>query len=72
MKLKAIVIMAIKGNPELRKGVREALGVSNSTMTRLLQDNDDDLTKAASLRVIRETLSLTDAEILEEDIVEQN
>jgi|GEM_PF-1388124 len=66
MKLKAIVIMAIKGNSELRKRLRETLGISNPTMTRLLQDNDDDLTKAAALKVIREELGITDSEILEE------
>jgi DNA-binding Xre family transcriptional regulator len=65
MKLKAIVIMAIKGNSDLRKNIREALGVSNSTMTRLLQENDDDLTKAAALEIIREELKLEDSEILE-------
>lgn len=65
MKLKAIVIMAIKGNSDLRKNIREALGVSNSTMTRLLQENDDDLTKAAALEIIREELKMEDSEILE-------
>lgn len=57
--------MAIKGNPQLRKDLREVLGVSNPTMTRLLQDNDDDLTKAASLEVLQKTLNLTNEEILD-------
>ena len=65
--------MAIKGNPDLRKRLRETLGISNPTMTRLLHNNHDDLTKAASLKVIREELNLTDSDILEEmDTVSQN
>lgn len=67
MKLKPIVIMAIKGNPALRLKLREVLKVSNPTMTRLLQDNDDDLTKAASLEVLRKELNYTDEQILDRE-----
>ena len=67
MKLKPVIIMAIKGNPVLRQKIREVLGISNPTMTRLLQDNDDDLTKAASLEVIRKELNYTDDQILERE-----
>lgn len=64
MKLKELVLSAIKGNPALRQRIREALGVSNPTMTRLLKENDDDLTKASALQVIREEFGLSDGEIL--------
>lgn len=65
MKLKQFVIWAIKGNPSLRHEIRGVLGVSNPTMTRLLQDNDDDLTKAASLEVLRNRLDLPDEILLD-------
>lgn len=66
MKIKKIVLMAIKGNSSTRKRIKEVLGVSEPTLYRILTENDDDLTKAAVLKVIREDLNLTDAEILEE------
>lgn len=69
MKLKQYIIWAIKGNSGLRHELRVALGVSNPTMTRLLQDNDDDLTKAASLEVLRKRLDLTDEMILDKEPV---
>lgn len=59
--------MAIKGNKDLRRRIKDALGISEPTLYRLLNENDDDLTKAAALKVIREDLDLTDAEILEEE-----
>jgi hypothetical protein len=65
MKIRPLVLWAIKGNPDLRFKVRNALGISNPTMTRLLQSNSDDLTKASSLEVLREELKLTNEEILE-------
>lgn len=66
MKIKKIVLMAIKGNKGTRKRIRQALGISEPTMYRLLTENDEDLTKAAALRIIREDLNLTDEEILED------
>lgn len=58
--------MAIKGNKDIRRKLKEALDISEPTMYRLLNENNDDLTKAAALSVIRRELNLTDAEILEE------
>lgn len=66
MKLKKVVLMAIHGNTDLRRKVQEVLGISAPTMVKKLQENDDDFTKAAALKVIREELGLTDSEILEE------
>lgn len=65
MKLKQFVIWAIKGNSRLRHELRGVLGISNPTMTRVLQDNDDDLTKAASLEVLRNRLDLPDEILLD-------
>lgn len=68
MKIKKLVLMAIRGNTELRKKIKVALGnVSEPTLWQKFTDNDDDLTKAAVLKVIREDLNLTDSEILEEE-----
>lgn len=58
--------MAIRGNKDLRRRIKQALDISEPTLYRLMTENDDDLTKAAALKVIREDLNLTDAEILEE------
>lgn len=66
MKIRKIVLMAIKGNKDLRRRIKEVLDISEPTLYRLLTENDDDLTKAAALKVIREDLNLTDSEILEE------
>ncbi len=66
MKIKNLVLMAIRGNTDLRQKIKEALDISEPTLYRLLSNNHDDLTKAASLKVIREELGLADSEILEE------
>jgi len=71
MKLTKLVLSAIKGDSDLRLKVRTALGVSNPTMTRLLRENDDDLTKAAAMQVIREETGLSDDQILEQDTVSE-
>lgn len=72
MKLKELILMAIRGNSDLRHKIKDALGISNPTMTRLLKENDDDLTKAASLDVIRRELNLTDEQILDKELVQQS
>lgn len=67
MKLKKLVLMAIRGNTDLRRKIKEVLDISEPTLYRLLSENDDDLTKAAALKVIREDLNITsDDELLEE------
>jgi hypothetical protein len=67
MKIRKIVLMAIKGDKNTRRRLKETLNISEPTLYRLLNENDDDLTKAAALKVIREDLNLTDEEILEEE-----
>jgi hypothetical protein len=67
MKLSKLVLSAIRGNSDLRYKVRTAIGVSNPTMTRLLRENDDDLTKAAVLAVIREELGVSEDQMFEKE-----
>ena len=53
--------------PAIRRRLMEALGdVAESTIYRYISANDDNLTKAAALKVIREETGLIDEEILEE------
>lgn len=66
MKIKKLVLMAIKGNTECRRRIKEVLDISEPTLHRYLTQDCDDLTKAAALKVIREELGLDDSEILEE------
>lgn len=58
--------MAIRGNTDLRRKIKEALDISEPTFQRYITDNSDDLTKASCMKVIRDELGLTDAELLEE------
>lgn len=68
MKIKKLVLMAIRGNPSLRSRIKDALDVSEPTLRRLLAENNDDLTKAAVLKLIREDLEIKDEEILELEV----
>lgn len=67
MKIRKLVLMAIRGNTYLRRRIKEALDISEPTFQRYISENSDDLTKAACLKVIREDLGLEDSEILEEE-----
>lgn len=67
MRLSRIAILAVKGScPGIIEKLAEAIGVSNPTVYQYIRENNDELTKAAALKVIREETGLTDAEILEE------
>lgn len=66
MKLSHIAILALKGtDADFRKRLAEVLGVSEPTIYRYINNNDDTLTKAAALQLIREVTGLTDDQILE-------
>jgi len=67
MKLSEIALQRIKDSKSLPKKLREALGVSQPTFWRYVNNNSDELTKAAALKVIREETGLTDDQILEEN-----
>lgn len=66
MKLSKIVLLAMKGSKELRDQLATELDVSITTVNRWVADNDDNLTKAAALQIIREKTGLEDSQILEE------
>ena len=71
MKLSNIAILAIRGmDVEFKKGLAKALRVSDQTMYRYLASNDDSLTKAASLELIREITGLSDEQILERESID--
>ncbi len=65
MKIKKSVLARLD-NPRGHALVMLTLEVSHSTARDYIQNNKDDLTKAAMLRVIREEFKLTDKDILEE------
>lgn len=67
MRLSRIATLAIKGaSPDIVKKLAEALNVSEPSIYKYIRDKDDDnLTKAAALKVIREETGLTDEQILE-------
>lgn len=71
MKIRKLVLMAIRGNTELRRRIKEALDISEPTFNRYITENSDELTKAAVLKVIREGLEISDSEILEEETEEK-
>jgi hypothetical protein len=67
MKLTKLALTEIN-TPAIRRKLMEVLGdVAESTIYRYINKNDDTLTKAAALKVIREETGLSDAEILEEE-----
>jgi hypothetical protein len=70
MKLSELALQKIMDSKSLPKKLREALGVSRVTMWKYINDNHENLTKAAALKVIREETGLNDDQILEESPVE--
>lgn len=72
MRLSKIAILAVRGaSPGIIKRLAEAIGVSEPSVYRFINDNDDNLTKAAAIKVIREETGLTDDQILEEEKTEE-
>jgi hypothetical protein len=66
MKLSKAAILALRGmDREAKQRIADSVGVALSTVFRWIQDEDDNLTKAAPLQVIREITGLSDLEILE-------
>ena len=67
MRLSKIAILAVKGaSPSIVKKLAEAIGVSEASVYRFINDNDDNLTKAAALKIIESETGLTRDQILEE------
>jgi hypothetical protein len=71
MKLTKLALHKIN-TKDIRPRLAIALGKSESTIFRYIANNDEDLTKAAALMVIRKETGLTDSEILEECIVKDH
>lgn len=66
MRLTNLVLMALKGSDRtVKEKIADALEVSISSVYRMINNNSDDLTKAASLKVIRDELGVSDEEIME-------
>ena len=51
--------------PLIRRRLMDALGCTEFTIARYIQKNSDNLTKAASMEIIREATGMTDDEILQ-------
>lgn len=68
MKLSKVAILALKGTDVgFRERLAKSIGVSLPTLYRYIVENDDTLTKAAGLEMIREITGLSDNEILERE-----
>lgn len=67
MQLSNIAILALRGcGRDVKQKMADAAKVTIHAIYRWINDNDDNLTKASVLKVIREELGLTDDQILEE------
>lgn len=64
MKLTADALKLIN-NKRTRARLALALDKSDQTIIRYIDDNDDNLTKAAALEIIRQDTKMTDEAILE-------
>ena len=64
MKLSQKALKAIN-TPTVRRRLMDVLGCTEFTVSRYIQKNNDNLTKAAAMQVIREVTGLPDSEILE-------
>lgn len=67
MILKATVLATLRNHKRAKNRLASELDKSSYTIERWIRDNDESLTLAASLRIIREELGLTDSEILQEE-----
>ena len=68
MKLTALALKKIK-EPKVRMQIALALGVTDRSIINYIKRNDDELTKAAALEVIRKETGLSDDQILVKEIV---
>lgn len=57
--------MGNRANKRLRTRIAMVLGVTDGSVRRWIDENSDNLTKAASLDIIRDELKLTDEQILD-------
>lgn len=72
MRLSKIGLLAVKGaSPDIIQKLADALNREKSTVYEYVSTNDDMLTKAAALKVIREETGLSDDQILEQEPVNE-
>ncbi|OQP43610.1 hypothetical protein A4H97_33840 [Niastella yeongjuensis] len=71
MKLSQKALKAIN-NPVTRRRLMDGLDCTEFTISRYIQKNSDNLTKAAAMQVIREVTGWPDNEILEEAVIKIN
>lgn len=68
MQLSHIALIAVRGlMPGIIPKLMSALDTSEATIYRYVDNNSDNLTKAAALKVIREETGLKDEQILTEE-----
>lgn len=72
MQLSHIAILAIRGHKTIKGMLSEELGVSPSSIYKWIQDNDDNLTKAAAMAVIKRETGLTEDQILEGQVCDNS
>lgn len=72
MALSRLAILAIRGSKGGVQKLAEVLNVSRQSVYRYLDNNDDNLTKASCLEVIRSMTGLSDDQILEKEAERQN
>jgi hypothetical protein len=71
MKLTKVALEAIlQHSPGIKSKLALALSCSEGSINRYIRENDDNLTKAAALEVIRKETGLTNEEILEKSSVQ--
>lgn len=68
MKLTQKALDLIKSKPVDRLDIAKALRVSDQTLMRYINNNDDELTKAAALVEIRRITGMRDEEILVKEV----
>lgn len=66
MKLKTEILKKVAESHGCRRRLMETLGVSAPTMSRYINDNDDNLTKLASLQIISAYFNQPVTELVEE------
>lgn len=67
MRLSKAAILAVRGmDTNTKEKLSDALGVSWQTLYRYISENDDNLTKASALQIIRQVTGLADSELLED------
>ena len=69
MQLKPHILATIRNHKKIKNRLALELDKSSYTIERWISENNEQLTLAASLKIIKEELELTDSAILEEEVV---